>query len=101
MRIDDWNDARFGDFLKAIEGMKREVENVSDVDSEQSESSTVSIRFADVNGTFHEKAFPTVEPSRRARLLKSEILSCLDEMGGALSPEEKRQVVFDVLRGLC
>ena len=101
LRIDDWNDARFGDFLEAVKGMKREVENVSDDDSVQNESSTVSIRFADVNGDVHEKTFPTVEPSRRARLLKSGILSCLDEMGGALSPEEKRQVVFDVLRGLC
>ena len=101
MRIDDWNDARFGDFLEAVKGMKREVENVSDDDSIQNESSTVSIRFADENGDVHEKTFPTVEPSRRARLLKSGILSCLDEMGGALSPEEKRQVVFDVLRGLC
>lgn len=101
LRIDDWNDARFSDFLKAVEGMKREVENVADDDSEQDESSTVSIRFADVNGTVREKTFAAVEPSRRARLLKSGILSCLDEMGGALSPEEKRQVVFDVLRGLC
>ena len=101
LRFDDWNDARFGDFLEAVKGMKREVENVSDDDSIQNESSTVSIRFADENGDVHEKTFPTVEPSRRARLLKSGILSCLDEMGGALSPEEKRQVVFDVLRGLC
>lgn len=101
LRIDDWNDTRFGDFIKAVEGMKREVENAADNDSEQDESSTVSIRFADVNGTVREKTFPAVESSRRARLLKSGILSCLDEMGGAISPEEKRQVVFDVLRGLC
>ncbi len=101
LRIDDWNDARFVDFLKAVEAMKQEVENTAEDDGERDETSTVSIKFADVNGTVREKTFPAVEPSRRARLLKSGILSCLDEMGGALSPEEKRQVVFDVLRGLC
>lgn len=101
LRIDDWNDARFDDFLGAIAAMKNEVENTSEGDSEAGDAPDVRIRFTDVNGTVREKTFAAVEPSRRARLLKSGILSCLDEMGGALSPEEKRQVVFDVLRGLC
>jgi len=101
LRIDDWNDERFGDFLRIVQGMKDEVESTVDEPGTEDESACVSIRFADEDGAFREKTFPAVVPSRRAKLLKMELLACLDEMGGALSPEEKRQVVFDVLRGLC
>ena len=101
LRIDDWNDNRFDDFLRIVQGMKNEVESAVNDTGVADESGCVSIRFADENGAFREKTFSAVVPSRRAKLLKTGILACLDEMGGALSPEEKRQVVFDVLRGLC
>ena len=101
LRIDDWNDERFDDFLRIIQGMKDEVESSADETGVEDESACVSIRFADESGVLKEKTFAAVVPSSRAKLLKTGLLTCLDEMGGALSPEEKRQVVFDVLRGLC
>ena len=102
LRIDDWNDERFDDFLRIVQGMKTEVESTLDESgSTEDDSACLSIRFADEGGVLREKTFPVVIPSRRAKLLKTGLLACLDEMGGALSPEEKRQVVFDVLRRLC
>lgn len=102
LRIDDWNDERFDDFLRIVQGMKTEVESTLDESgSTEDDSACLSIRFADERGVLREKTFPVVIPSRRAKLLKTGLLACLDEMGGALSPEEKRQVVFDVLRRLC
>lgn len=99
LRIDDWNDSRFDDFLHIVQGVKDEVEN--SVQEEPEDAADLSIRFADADGTVREKTFAAVVPTRRAKLLKTGLLACLDEMGGALSHEEKRQVVFDVLRGLC
>lgn len=101
LRIDDWNDARFDDFLRIVQGVKDEVESSIQEGEAESGVANLSIRFADADGTVREKTFASVVPSRRAKLLKTGLLACLDEMGGALSPEEKRQVVFDVLKGLC
>ena len=46
-------------------------------------------------------SFDSVECSPRANLLKNQIVSSLDEMGQAVSADEKRQVLFDVLKEMC
>lgn len=101
LRIDDWNDARFDDFIRVIRDMKSEVEGTSALAGDLTTGRTVSLVFTADDGTAKQKTFNTVECSGRSRLLKNSILACLTEMGGALSPEEKRQIVFEVLEGLC
>lgn len=100
LRVDDWNDARFDDFPKILVSMKRQVEGVAekpeDIDGDQ-----LGIVFIAPDGSRQQKTFAPVKTSGRSRLLKNGLIACLSEMGGSLSPEEKRQVVFDVLRGLC
>ena len=100
LRVDDWNDARFDDFPRILSGMKREVEGTAeqpeDIDGDQ-----LGIVFIAPDGSRQQKTFAPVKTSGRSRLLKNGLIACLGEMGGSLSPEEKRQVVFDVLRGLC
>lgn len=100
LRVDDWNDERFSDFLKIVSSMKQEVEGAADEASE-GEAQQMGILFVGADGTAQRRTFSAVVTSRRSNLLKSQILACLDDMGGAVSPEEKRQVMFDVLRGLC
>lgn len=101
LRIDDWNDARFDDFLSAIRNMKNEVEGVSAREGAESGERTIKLTFMADDGTPRQKTFDSVECGGRSRLLKNSILACLDEMGDAVRPEEKRQVVFEVLEGLC
>ena len=101
LRIEDWNDARFSDFFKALAGTKNEVESsVSDADS-SIDGKKAGIVFVDDDGTQRRKTFDIVECGSRSKLLKNSIVSALDEMGGSLRPEEKRQVVFEVLKELC
>ena len=100
LRIDDWNDARFDDFLRIVRDAKDEVEGTASKDSSVG-GRTVSLTFVDETGAARQKTFDVVECSKRSRLLKNSILACLSEMGGALRPEEKRQIVFEVLEGLC
>lgn len=59
------------------------------------------IIYIDEGGETRQKTFELVECGARSRLLKNSILTSLSEMGGALRAEEKRQVVFEVLEGLC
>ena len=101
LRIDDWNDARFDDFLKTMQSAKAEVEGANGVEGGVAGGRTISLTFTSDDGTPLQKTFDAVECSGRSRLLKNSILSCLNEMGGALQPEEKRQVVFEVLEELC
>ena len=101
LRIDDWNDARFDDFLRIMRGMKAEVEGIGNQDDANAGGHTISLVFVGDDGATRQKTFEAVECSGRSRLLKNSILACLSEMGGALRPEEKRQIVFEVLEGLC
>jgi hypothetical protein len=101
LRIDDWNDARFSDFMRIVQNAKDEAEGAASHEGAAMGSRTISFTFVGEDGTEKQKAFGSVECGPRARLLKNSILANLAEMGGALSPEEKRQVVFEILEGLC
>ena len=101
LRIDDWNDARFTDFMRIVSDMKTEVEGAATDSDGESASKRVGIVLIDRDGETKQRTFNVVECSGRSRLLKNSILACLNEMGSALSPEEKRQIVFEVLEGLC
>lgn len=48
-----------------------------------------------------EKRFNKVSITKRGKLLLDEIETSLDEMGQAISKQEKRQVIMDVLKKLC
>ena len=100
LRVDDWNDARFSDFVNVLTEMKHEVEGV-DEQAENDAGKMIEISFVDDQGSLRRRTFKPVAAGGRSRLLKNSIRACLSEMGGALSPEEKRQVVFEVLEELC
>ena len=101
LRIEDWNDDRFDDFLRIVRVMKEEVEGTGKRDVAGSGDRTISFTYVTDDGTTRQVTFDSVECSGRSRLLKNSILACLSEMGGALKPEEKRQIVFEILEGLC
>lgn len=101
LRIEDWNDDRCREFLDAIANVKERVDALI-VDRESSfDVGDLGIVFVDEEGLKQVKTFGAVECSRRASLLRNSILASIDEMGQSLSSEEKRQVVFDVLRSMC
>lgn len=101
LRVEDWSDARFEDFLRIVLGTKAAVEGFSEQVGHEDGGQKLGIIFIDEDGTPRQKTFDKVECSGRSRLLKNSLLACLSEMGGALRPEEKRQIVFEVLEGLC
>lgn len=100
LRIEDWNDARFGDFKALLSAAIAEAENCKEKNDGKS-SGNLAISFMGSTGDIEERTFESVEYSSRARMLKRSIEACMSEMGGAVNPEEKRQVVFDVLKELC
>ena len=100
LRIEDWNAERFKECLSRVAEAKHEADSLED-SRDQDLSGTLSISFIDSKGKPQVRTFNAVECSRRAKLLKNSLRSCLSDMGGALSSDEKRQTVFEILEELC
>lgn len=101
LRIQDWNDLRYSDF---IESVRLAISDVAAFDlgaSSQPSQQAVNLSFRDESGDLTTISFGQTDCSKRASLLKSSILSNIDDMGQSITPEEKRQVVFEVLKELC
>lgn len=108
LRIDDWTDANIKVFSSRLSEYKAtiEAENQQTVDAQpcvnQSESQhDYSIIFIGEDGHAVQKVFDRVERSKRSNALYNRINSALREMGQALSPQEKRQVLMDILEEIC
>lgn len=101
LRIEDWNDARFQEFEQLMATVRAEAESFEADDAADEGTGELGIIFIGEDGSACKRTFDSVECSKRANLLKNSILSSIDEMGRSLSEEEKRQVVFEVLKGMC
>ena len=47
------------------------------------------------------KRFEKVEQSKRGKLLMNALLADIDSMGHAISEQEKRQILMEVLKKMC
>ena len=59
------------------------------------------ITFADEDGASTTRRFDKVEVSARGKLLFNQITASLDAMGHAITEQEKRQILMEVLKKLC
>ncbi len=100
LRIEDWDDALYDRFFEGLESFLAEV-NSYDEGADETGMSSQAITFISSEGGEQVRVFEAVEYSPRARLLKNQIINSIDEMGQSISKEEKRQVVFEVLKELC
>lgn len=100
LRIEDWDDDLYEDFFSEIRDFIGEVEVF---ESERNDSATLpqSIVFVSSDGIEEKLSFDNVDCSPRASLLKNQIVSSIDEMGQSITEDEKRQVLFDVLKEMC
>ena len=103
LRIEDWDSNTAQKYLKSLSRYKETATKfVSKVVTESAKStSTYQITFIDDNGVTTTKRFDKVEFSSRGKLLFNQITSSLDAMGHAISEQEKRQIVMEILKKLC
>jgi len=103
LRIDDWNDSTVSKFIETMRSFKNAVE---EFDKDKSPVRVIvkdgyKLSFIDANGQENMKTFARVKYGRIGNLLKNEIKSALEEMGLALSEDEKRQVLMEIIKELC
>lgn len=102
LRVEDWNENtsdKFGERLKqykaTAEGFVAKDRNV-----EERLTSSYQLTFVDENGEAVTRRFDRVEKGKSAELMYNAITSTLSSMG-AVTEQEKRQVLMDILKGLC
>ena len=107
LRIDDWNESSIKSFLHRLSEYKSTIEAENSVVPLKEESiptettKNYSVVFVGKDGHSFTKSFDRVECSKRAGLLYNRISNTIKEMGQSISPQEKRQILMDILEELC
>ncbi len=103
LRLEDWDHDVISVFEKNMEQYRQTAEafkcSGEDVASDTTEG--YELTYKDDKGNSVTKRFSKVEESSRGKLLHNAILSQLDSMGQAISEQEKRQILMEVLKGMC
>lgn len=103
LRIEDWSSKTITLFLRLLNDFKDTVEgyNKKITENNQAAANNYKISFVSATGDEVVKSFEKIDYSRKAVLLKNEIETAIDEMGQAISEQEKRQVLIEILEKLC
>lgn len=103
LRIEDWDNSTIELFGKKLSQYKATAESYhAETIQESSELATYyQVTFVDENGSSTTKSFERVESTKRGKLLYNQITQSLESMGHAISEQEKRQILMDVLKKLC
>lgn len=102
LRTTDWEDNTITYYLNSLAKFKEEVEQVNSDDNSNKENSTgeYKITFVDDEGKEEIKTLTKTETSHQAKLLNNDILSLFEEFGDAVTTNEKRQVLLEILKDL-
>lgn len=103
LSLDDWNSDTIELFLNELKGIKETVENfnLNKAESISDDSDLYKIMFINKNGQKTTKTFSKTHYSNKAKLLLNEVTASLEEMGRAISRQEKRQVLMELVETMC
>ena len=103
LRLEDWEEKTVTEFEEKLREYKETAEEFSgDAAAEIGEdTSAYSLSYIDDTGKTVTKRFDRVEQSKRGKLLLNSLLADIDSMGHAISEQEKRQILMEVLKKLC
>lgn len=104
LRLDDWDDTTVNRFREAFSRYKKTAEAFKSQKQEKVEhltSDSYQLIFVDAAGTAVTKRFAKVEYSKRAKLLLNAINAEIEAMGQAITEQEKRQILVEILQKLC
>jgi len=96
LQIEDWNEQTPVIYFEKLTQLKTTAENFR-----HNETSKRQMIFVDAADNKNVKRFDSVELSPRGKLLLNQITSAFESMGQAVSVQEKRQVLIEILRTLC
>ena len=103
LRLDDWNSASIEKFSTALLEFKKAVDNYNSENHDNNKKNKSSCTFTFVNDSGEEttRVIEKTEYGGRAKLLYNDISAAIEEMGQSISEQEKRQILIEILEGLC
>ena len=105
LRTEDWDDNTYKAFINTLKRYKETAEAfVSKPDvavEKESVTSDYELSYIDDAGVTVTKRFEKIDFSKRAMLLMNYITADIEAMGHAISEQEKRQVLMEILKKLC
>jgi hypothetical protein len=103
LRIEDWNSDTIIVFLSDLREFKETVEayNSAKQQMPMNESNEYIITFMDNDGKPVTKTFGRIECNGKAKILLNCIKTELEEHGQAITEQEKRQVLMELLQNFC
>lgn len=103
LNLSDWDANTQTAALESVKQYKTTAEKFRQ-EAPQKEAEAINgyqLTYEDEAGCTVTKRFDKVETSKRGKLLYNAIESAISGMGQAVSEQEKRQILMDVLRELC
>lgn len=100
LRIDDWTENAVRMFVSSAEEFKDNVENTNVEEKTHSENGVYKLSFTTASGEEIVKTFDKTDYSGMADIMYSDIESTLSEYGDAISKNEKRQILIDIINNL-
>ena len=103
LRIEDWDDSTINTYTRKLTQYKQTAESYKEEDGQEEAGNATNykVTFVEADGSATTKSFERVEYSNRGRLLYNQITQSLDSMGHALTEQEKRQILMEILKKLC
>ena len=106
LRMEDWDDTTLESCLKRLKQYKETAETFHSQTPKEPEeladgAGGYKVTFPTSDGRTVTKRFAQVQYGNRGKLLYNQITSALASMGQALSEQEKRQIMMEILEKLC
>lgn len=105
LHIGDWNEDSIVLFLNRLAEYKATIDAESNCTQDDQESLpghlNYAVTFISEDGNAVRKTFARVERSKRSTMLYNRVSNAIKEMGQSISPQEKRQVLMEILEDLC
>lgn len=104
LRLEDWDDKIQCLFLQNVRMYKETAEEYHGIQNEGDEgveTSAYQISFADDSGEMVTKRFERVENTKKGKLFYNQVTAAIESMGRAISTQEKRQILMEILKNMC
>ena len=104
LRLEDWDEKVKDLFLQNIVAYKATAEAFKATGKQGKDTNpgtAYQLVYMDENGNSITKRFDRVEDTKKGKLLHNQVTAALDAMGRAMSDQEKRQVLMEILKNLC
>lgn len=103
LRVEDWDEQTCQRFIEVLNRYKKTAEEFKSKDNidDSTTANSYEVTFIDDDGKANVKRFDRVELSKRSKLLLNAINADIESMGFAITEQEKRQVLMEVLKNLC